>query len=166
MNTGFFRRLAAGSGALVLALCLTACNKEREGASSSPNTAQATGSESASAAATTTASSASATVPDASATTTPSRDGSLPSEGWVSENGVWIRRGPGTDYLTEAAAYQGDKVTILSKEGDWYQIQLFGVTGYMNAAYIVFSDPGVDQPAGSGAGTTAAGTGGTVVNQD
>lgn len=163
MHTSFFRRLAAGSGALVLALSLTACNADPEGASSAPAEAQTTASDTA---ADTTTTASAATTADAAATTAPSRDGSLPSEGWVSEDGVWIRRGPGTDYLTEAAAYQGDKVTILSKEGDWYQIQLFDVTGYMNAAYIVFTDPGTNRPADSGSGTTAAATGGTVVNQD
>lgn len=54
----------------------------------------------------------------------------------VTADSLNVRSGPGTDYPRIGSLVRGNKVTILSTEGDWYYISMGDVTGYVSAAYI------------------------------
>lgn len=81
------------------------------------------------------------------------------SVGWCNGDGVWIRNGPGTDYYGVGALYTGDKVTVLGKEGDWYEIKYAkgnnGV-GYVNAQFISATEVEAKPSSTGAAATTTA----------
>ena len=47
-----------------------------------------------------------------------------------------VRSGPGTDYSRIAMLSQGKRVTVLSKQDDWYYISFDGTTGYIHSDYL------------------------------
>jgi uncharacterized protein YgiM (DUF1202 family) len=61
----------------------------------------------------------------------------IPTSGWCnSEAGLRVRSGPGTDYNGIGGLYYAEEVTILGKEGDWYEILFADGTAYASALYI------------------------------
>ncbi len=83
---------------------------------------------------------ATTTTPDTSTTTTPTTvtpsttDGS--TTGTITGSTVNVRSGPGTDYSKVGSVAKGDKVKILSTDGNWYRISIGNVTGYVSAEYV------------------------------
>lgn len=69
-------------------------------------------------------------------------------EGVCNTSALNIRKGATTSSATYGLIKRGDKVTILSKTGDWYQVKttVYGVqvTGYAHASYITVSTSGSD----------------------
>ena len=64
---------------------------------------------------------------------------------WVtSQNGlnVRLRSGPGTKYSAIASYAPGTKCTVLVKNGDFTQIQIGDVTGFMMTKFLTGKDPG------------------------
>lgn len=84
--------------------------------------------------------SATTTTPDTSTTTTPTTvtpsttDSS--TTGTVTGTTVNVRSGPGTDYSKVGSVAKGDKVKILSTDGNWYRISIGNITGYVSAEYV------------------------------
>ena len=120
-------RLGVAALAAAAALTLTACGPQNEVGIQSGGTTTA---------AETTAETTTAATTTATTTTTPHPDGM--TTGWSTDS-VNIRTGPGTEYYAIGGLHVGEQVTILGKEGDWYQISFAngpdGV-GYVNAQYI------------------------------
>ena len=66
-------------------------------------------------------------------------------DAWVtSKNGlnVRLRSGPGTNYSPIASYAPGTKCTILSVSGDFAQIKIGTITGYMMKKFLTGKDPG------------------------
>ncbi|WP_283702624.1 SH3 domain-containing protein [Clostridium perfringens] len=55
-----------------------------------------------------------------------------------------VRKGPGTNYDSIGQVHQGDNVSIVAKNGDWYKIKFNSGFGYIRSdfVYIVSSDSG------------------------
>ncbi|EHR0219546.1 SH3 domain-containing protein, partial [Clostridium perfringens] len=47
-----------------------------------------------------------------------------------------VRKGPGTNYDSIGQLHQGDKVSIVAKNGEWYKISST-IVGYVNSDYII-----------------------------
>ncbi|MDM0464786.1 SH3 domain-containing protein [Clostridium perfringens] len=47
-----------------------------------------------------------------------------------------VRKGPGTNYDSIGQLHQGDKVSIVAKNGEWYKISS-PIVGYVNSDYII-----------------------------
>lgn len=64
--------------------------------------------------------------------------GNSSNEGTVTEKtGIFLRSGPGTNYKKISSLFYGNKVTILSKTGNWYHVRTHsGATGYCCADYV------------------------------
>lgn len=65
-------------------------------------------------------------------------------DAWVvSRNGlnVRLRNGPGTKYGVIASYAPGTKCTVLSKQGDFTQISIGKLTGYMMTQYLTATEP-------------------------
>lgn len=58
------------------------------------------------------------------------------NSGTVTTSDLNVRAGAGTNFNSIAKLNNGDKVTILSEEGDWYKIQFNGKEGYVNKKYV------------------------------
>ena len=58
-----------------------------------------------------------------------------------------IRSGAGTGYSIVGTLYNGQTVSILEKNGDWYHISHNGVTGYVSAQYLQEVSEGTVTPA-------------------
>ena len=56
--------------------------------------------------------------------------------GYVSTDGLRVRKGPSTDTEEITSLSKNDKVEITGQTGKWYQIKLDGETGYVSAKYI------------------------------
>ena len=56
--------------------------------------------------------------------------------GYVSTEGLRVRKGPTTDSEEVDSLSKNDKVQIIGQEGKWYKIDLDGETGYVSAKYI------------------------------
>lgn len=66
-------------------------------------------------------------------------------DAWVtSENGlnVRLRSGPGTKYGPIASYPPGTKCTVISKHGDFTEIKIGTMTGYMMTKFLTATDPG------------------------
>lgn len=61
------------------------------------------------------------------------------TEATVTADVLRIRSGPGTTYDIISSLKQGDKVTILKKEGSWYQIKKGSTSGYVAAEFLKIS---------------------------
>lgn len=58
------------------------------------------------------------------------------STGTVNTSALNVRSGPSTDYGRITTISKGTKLTIISKEGDWYKVEVGGKTGYVAAQYV------------------------------
>ena len=58
------------------------------------------------------------------------------SSGTITEGGIRLRKGPGTDYQVITTLSKNMAVTILSNEGNWTKIQSQSGTGWVNSEYI------------------------------
>ena len=67
-------------------------------------------------------------------------DGTLPAYAWVTASTMHIRSGPGTDYEAIGGTKYGERLQILAKEGDWYQVQILGLVGYVSGQYLSFTE--------------------------
>jgi len=56
--------------------------------------------------------------------------------GYVSTEGLRVRKGPSTDTEEITSLSKNDKVEITGKTGNWYKINLDGEIGYVSAKYI------------------------------
>lgn len=56
--------------------------------------------------------------------------------GYVSTDGLRVRKGASTDTEEITSLSKNDKVQIIGKEGNWYKIDLDGEIGYVSAKYI------------------------------
>ncbi len=70
-------------------------------------------------------------------TTQPDSSNSLDSTGVVTASKLNVRSGPASTYSIILALWQGNKVNIIGKSGDWYQIKLSdGKSGWVSSAYL------------------------------
>lgn len=58
------------------------------------------------------------------------------SSGYVNTNSLNLRSGAGTNFNSIAKLNNGDKVTILAEEGDWYKVEANGKEGYVSKKYV------------------------------
>ncbi|TRZ37459.1 N-acetylmuramoyl-L-alanine amidase [Niallia circulans] len=58
------------------------------------------------------------------------------SSGTITEGGIRLRKGPGTDYQVITTLSKEMTVTILSNDGNWTKIQSPSGTGWVNSEYI------------------------------
>lgn len=58
------------------------------------------------------------------------------STGYVNTNSLNLRSGAGTNFNSIAKLNNGDKVTILAEEGDWYKVEANGKEGYVSKKYV------------------------------
>ena len=56
--------------------------------------------------------------------------------GYVSTDGLRVRKGPSTDTEEITSLSKNDKVKVIGQSGKWYKIDLNGKTGYVSAKYI------------------------------
>ncbi len=55
----------------------------------------------------------------------------------VTANGVNLRSGPGTTYYVVGSVNNGDILTLLDTNGDWYQVKTAdGLTAYINGSFV------------------------------
>lgn len=52
---------------------------------------------------------------------------------------VYVRKGPGKDYSRVGKLSPGDVFTVIGTEGDWYQIEFDGGSGYVLAELVTTS---------------------------
>ncbi|NMM61821.1 SH3 domain-containing protein [Clostridium sp. P21] len=61
----------------------------------------------------------------------------IDAAGVVTASKLNVRSGPASTYSIILALWQGSKVNIIGKSGDWYQIKLsYGKIGWVNSAYL------------------------------
>jgi len=60
----------------------------------------------------------------------------LNKTGYVSTDGLRVRKGPSTDTEAIDSLEKNDKVEIIGQTGKWYKIELKGKIGYVSAKYI------------------------------
>lgn len=85
----------------------------------------------------------------------------LPSVGYIHNHATLIRSGAGLAYKAVCGIEAGEQVTIVGRNGDWYEVQYQGLSGYISGQFLRFTpwDPNTTTAA---AVTTA--TTGTVVS--
>ena len=81
--------------------------------------------------------------PDAStdtttAVTTTKTQAPLPKEGWITADSLRVRGGAGLTSEVIGGITFGEKVEILAKDGDWYQIRFGTGIGYVSGQYLTF----------------------------
>ncbi len=80
---------------------------------------------------------------------TPAKEETFPCTGVLTGDAVRFRAGPGLDQEVLGYFFCGNQVSVLAREGDWYQVQSGGTTGYLFAEYVETMAPG-ETPAVSG----------------
>lgn len=60
--------------------------------------------------------------------------------GTVKTNGLNVREGAGTNFKSIMKLNSGNKVSIISEEGDWYKVEVNGKEGYVNKKYVDKTD--------------------------
>ena len=65
-----------------------------------------------------------------------SEESKLNKIGYVSTEGLRVRKGPSTDSEELDSLSKNDQVQIIGQEGKWYKIDLNGKIGYVSAKYI------------------------------
>lgn len=98
-----------------------------------------------------------ATTVTTAATTVATTAPEFPAQGSVNATVLNVRPTPDTTGAPIGQLRQGDAVTLLSREGDWYAISLNGQTGYISAEFVLRTAPTVTT-AGDGATVTTAPT--------
>jgi cell wall-associated NlpC family hydrolase len=79
------------------------------------------------------------TIPASTQQTTVQSDSinTLDATGVVTASKLNVRSGPASTYTIILALWQGDKVNVIGKSGDWYQIKLpDGRIGWVSSAYL------------------------------
>lgn len=66
---------------------------------------------------------------------------SLSNKATIIENGLRLRKGPGTNYQVITSLGKGIEVTILSTNGEWYQIKTDLGSGWVHNDYLLLKDP-------------------------
>ena len=79
----------------------------------------------------------------------PAKEETFPCTGVLTGDAVRFRAGPGLGQEVMGYFFCGNQVTVLAREGDWYQVQSGGKTGYLFAKYVETMAPG-ETPAVSG----------------
>ena len=91
-------------------------------------------------------------------------------EGVCNTSALNIRKEASTGSATYGLIKQGDKVTIIAKTGDWYQVKAkvngAEVTGYAHASYITVSTSGSDSSTSSGSASVTPESGTGVCNTE
>ncbi|MDO5303753.1 MAG: SH3 domain-containing protein [Clostridia bacterium] len=69
-----------------------------------------------------------------------------PMNGWVTDNGVNIRTGPGTSYSVKTSLNYGTKLSLTGTKKDtsgnvWYSVKYSGGTYYIIAQYVTTTEP-------------------------
>lgn len=155
-------RFALLGCALAAAVSLTACNPKEEAGSTGEPTAAPTAATAATAAPTEAPTAADPTQAGGP-TGAPGADdpGTYPAIGWVNADELRIRPEPNTDKWPIGGLKEGEQVTVLGKEGDWYKIQFKkDQPGYVSAQFIQFSKH-VPSPTEAAAATTGVTAGTT-----
>ena len=82
----------------------------------------------------------------------------LPSVGYIHNHATLIRSGAGLAYKAVCGIEAGEQVTIVGRNGDWYEVQYQGLSGYVSGQFLRFTpwDPNTTPPAATTAATTAA----------
>lgn len=65
---------------------------------------------------------------------------SLSNKATITENGLRLRKGPGTNYQVITTLGKGIEVTILSTNGEWYQIKTNLGSGWVHNDYLLLED--------------------------
>ncbi|WP_312093399.1 N-acetylmuramoyl-L-alanine amidase [Niallia sp.] len=65
---------------------------------------------------------------------------SLSNKATITENGLRLRKGPGTNYQVITTLGKGIEVTILTTSGDWYQIKTSLGSGWVHNDYLLLED--------------------------
>lgn len=86
-------------------------------------------------------------------TTPPTEATVYPLTGYVTATTLNVRPTPDTTGYAIGGLKYGDEVTILGKEGDWYQISFIDGVGYVSAQYIQMDIPGAPTEAPTEAAT-------------
>ncbi|WP_284561829.1 N-acetylmuramoyl-L-alanine amidase [Bacillus sp. T2.9-1] len=63
---------------------------------------------------------------------------SISTKATITENGLRLRKGPGTNYQVITTLGKGIEVTVLSTSGDWYQIKTSLGSGWVHNDYLQF----------------------------
>ncbi|MEM5598603.1 SH3 domain-containing protein [Niallia circulans] len=66
----------------------------------------------------------------------------------ITENGLRLRKGPGTNYQVITTLGEGIEVTILSTNNDWYQISTDLGSGWVHNDYLLFEDSSIHTETG------------------
>lgn len=122
------RKMAVLLAVVSLTAFLAACQRSGGDDSSTPSSTESS--------ATTTTTETSTTV-----TTTTTAKPIEPMGYGYSIDSVNVRTGPGTEYRGIGGLYYGERVLILAREGNWYQIQFGDGVGYVSADYIQANKP-------------------------
>lgn len=79
---------------------------------------------------------------ETTAATTARTTAALPNEGWITADSLRVRGGAGLSHEIIGGLKAGDRVEILGKTGDWYEIR-FGedAVGYVSGQYLTFTAP-------------------------
>lgn len=70
------------------------------------------------------------------------------STGTVNTSALNVRSGPSTDYGRITTISKGTKLTIISKEGNWYKVEFGGKKGYVAAQYVDVNGAQTENAAG------------------
>lgn len=63
----------------------------------------------------------------------------------VTATGLYLRKGPSTSNENISLMLQGEKVKVLSKNGDWWKVEYNGVVGYASSEFLeIIKDNGVE----------------------
>lgn len=65
-----------------------------------------------------------------------SQETTINKVGYISAEGLKVRKGPSTDTEEITSLSKNDKVQIIGQSGKWYKIDLNGKIGYVSAKYI------------------------------
>ena len=65
-----------------------------------------------------------------------SQETTINKVGYISAEGLKVRKGPSTDTEEITSLSKNDKVQIIGQSGKWYKIDLNGEIGYVSAKYI------------------------------
>lgn len=79
-----------------------------------------------------------------------------PMTGYVNATTLNVRPTPDTSGYAIGGLKYGDEVTILGKEGDWYQIRFKEEAAWVNAQYIQMEIPGRETAAPTASAPTAS----------
>lgn len=83
------------------------------------------------------------------AATTAKTTAAVPNEGWITADSMRVRSGAGLSYEVIGGITGGEKVEILGKNGDWYEIRFGEGSGYVSGQYLTFTQPTAEVTVGT-----------------